>query len=202
MGTWVLVDKPEGAVPIKNKFVFAKKRDKEGIVIKHKAQLVAKGCAQRPGFDYLETHSPVVRLETIRTILAIAQTRKLFIQQMDIKGAYLNGKLKERVYMRQPEGYEDGTERVCLLIKTLYGLKQAGREWNIEFDTKLRRRGYARLRCDPCVYIWRVNDDFAIITVMIHPNFSHLFPSPLQPHLLQYMHQHQHQPYNQFQPSQ
>ena len=62
---------------------------------------------------------------------------------MDIKGAYLNGKLKERVYMRQPEGYEDGTERVCLLIKTLYGLKQVGREWNIEFDTKLRRRGYA-----------------------------------------------------------
>ena len=72
MGTWVLVDKPEGTVLIKNKFVFAKKRNKEGIVIKHKARLVAKGCAQRPGFDYLETHSPIVCLETICAILAIA----------------------------------------------------------------------------------------------------------------------------------
>ena len=59
MGTWVLIDKPEGTIPIKNKFVFAKKHDKEGIVIKHKARLIAKGCAQQPGFDYLETHSPV-----------------------------------------------------------------------------------------------------------------------------------------------
>ena len=69
----------------------------------------------------------------------IAPTRKLIIQQMDIKGAYLNGTLKEHVYMHQPEGFADGTGRVCLLIKTLYGLKQAGREWNIELDTKLRR---------------------------------------------------------------
>jgi hypothetical protein len=91
--------------------------------------------------------------------------RKLFIQQMDIKGAYLNSMLKERVYMRQPKGYEDGTGHICLLIKMLYGLKQVGWEWNIEFDTKLWRHGYARLRCDPCVYIWCINEDFAIITV-------------------------------------
>jgi len=167
MGTWKLVDKPPGVVPIANKFIFAKKRDKEGNLLKYKARLVAKGCAQRPGYDFLETHSPVVRLETIRAILAIAPTRKLHIQQMDVKGAYLNGILKERVYMRQPEGYGDGTGRICLLIKTLYGLKQAGREWNIELDTKLRRRGYVRLRSDPCVYIWRVGEDFAIITVWV-----------------------------------
>ncbi len=100
-----------------------------------------------------------MRLETIRAILAIAPTRKLHIQQMDVKGAYLNGTLKERVYMQQPEGFADGTGRVCLLVKTLYGLKQAWREWNIELDTKLRRRGYARLRSDPCAYIWRLGDD-------------------------------------------
>jgi len=167
MGTWKLVKKPSGAVPIANKWVFAKKRNKQGVLTKYKARLVAKGCAQRPGHDYIETHSPVVRLETIRAILAIAPTRKLHIQQMDIKGAYLNGTLKERVYMQQPEGFADGTGRVCLLIKTLYGLKQARREWNIELDTKLRKRGYARLRSNLCVYIWRLGDDFAIITVWV-----------------------------------
>jgi len=84
-------------------------------------------------------HSPIVRLETIRAILAIAPTRKLHIQQMDIKGAYLNRTLKERVYMQQPEGFANGTGQICLLIKTLYGLKQAGCEWNIKLNTKLRK---------------------------------------------------------------
>jgi hypothetical protein len=167
MGTWQLIDKPRGVVPIANKFVFAKKRDKDGNVTKYKARLVAKGCAQRPGFDYLETHSPVVRIETLRAILAIAPTRKLYMHQLDIKGAYLNGILKERVYMKQPEGYGDGTDRICLLVKTLYGLKQAGREWNLELDTKLTKKGYNSLDSDPCVYIWRVGEDFAIITVWV-----------------------------------
>jgi len=139
MGTWKLVDKPPHVTPIGNKFVFAKKRDNEGNILKYKARLVAKGCAQRPGYDFIDTHSPVVRLESIRTILAIAPTRKLHIHQLDVKGAYLNGTLKEKVYMKQPEGYGDSTPRVCLLIKTLYGLKQAGREWNLEFDRKLRK---------------------------------------------------------------
>ena len=167
MGTWKLVKKPSGAVPIANKWVFAKKRNKQGVLTKYKARLIAKGCAQRLGHEYIEMHSPVVRLETIRAILAIAPMQKLHIQQMDIKGAYLNGTLKECVYVQQPEGFTDGTGRVCLLIKTLYGLKQAGREWNIELDMKLRKRGYTRLRSDPCAYIWRLGDDFAIITVWV-----------------------------------
>ena len=79
MGTWELVDKPVGAIPIANKWVFTKKRNKEGILTKYKVRLVAKGCAQHLGHDYLETHSPVVQLETIRAILVIAPTRKLHI---------------------------------------------------------------------------------------------------------------------------
>jgi hypothetical protein len=106
-------------------------------------------------------------METIRAILAIAPTKKLHIQQLDIKGAYLNGILKERVYMKQPEGYNDGTGRVCELIKTLYGLKQAGREWNRKLDSKMCKQGYTRLRSDPCVYIWREDDDFITITVWV-----------------------------------
>jgi hypothetical protein len=77
----------------------------------------------------------------------------LYIHQLNIKGAYLNGTLKERVYMKQPEGYDNRTGRVCHLIKTLYGLKQARREWNIELDMKLRKHGYQHLRSNPCIYI-------------------------------------------------
>ena len=69
--------------------------------------------------------------------------------------------------MKQPEGYGDGSGQVCLLIKTLYGLKQASRKWNKELDTKLRKKGYVRLRSDPCVYIWHVAEDFVIITVWV-----------------------------------
>jgi len=167
MGTWKLVEKPPGVIPIANKFVFAKKRDKEGKPQKYKARLVAKGCAQRLGYDFLEMHSPVVRVETIRLLLAVAAKHKLYIHQMDIKGTYLNGILKEKVYMKQPEGYDDGTGHICLLIKTLYGLKQAGREWNHEFDSKMRKRRYARLQSDPCVYMWHIGEDFAIIAVWV-----------------------------------
>jgi hypothetical protein len=98
MGTWILVDPPADAKPIGNKWLFTKKRNKEGILTKYKARPVVKGCAQCPGYDCDETHSLVVRLETIRSILAIAQAKNLLIQQIDVKGAYLNGTLKERVY--------------------------------------------------------------------------------------------------------
>src|SRR5713101_6720166 len=134
MGTWKLVKKPPNAIPIANKWVFAKKRNKQGRLTKYKAQLMAKGYAQCPSYDYVETHLPVVCLEMIHLILAIAAIKGLVIQQMDVKGAYLNGVLNECVYMHQPEGFEDGTDHICELLKSLYGLKQSGRAWNIEFD--------------------------------------------------------------------
>ncbi len=118
--TWKLVDSPDQAIPLTNKWVFVKKRDKKGEITKYKARLIAKGCTQRPGHDYIEMHLPVIRLETIRAIIAIATQEKLMIQQMDIKGAYLNGYLKETVYMCQSKGFNDGTNCVCLLVKTLW----------------------------------------------------------------------------------
>ncbi len=112
MRTWRLVEKSPNIIPLANKRVFIKKRDITGQIVKHKARLVVKGCAQRPGYDYVETFSPVVRMDTIRAILTLVLIKGLKIQQMDVKRAYLNGILKEKVYMRQPEGYEDGSGRV------------------------------------------------------------------------------------------
>jgi hypothetical protein len=167
MGTWTLVPLPRDVKPIANKWVFIKKRNKKGDVIRHRARLVAKGCAQRPGYDYMETYSPVIRMDTLRAILALVPAYNLKIQQMDVKGAYLNGILQETIYMRQPEGCEDGTGRVCRMIKTLYGLKQAGREWNKQLDQKLKSCGYKPLRSDACAYVRREKSEIAILTIWV-----------------------------------
>ena len=136
MGTWELVDAPENKKPITKKWVFVRKYDKDGNLQKYKACLVARGFSQMPDMDFNETFSPVVQLETICVILALAVAEDWEIQQLDMKGAYLNGKLKEIIYMDQPQGHSDGMSQVCYLIKTLYGLKQSSWEWNEELDTK------------------------------------------------------------------
>jgi hypothetical protein len=152
MGTWKLVKKPINTIPIANKWLFVKKTNNLSQVNKYKAQLVIKGCSQQPGFNFNETYSPVVCMETIRSILAMVLDMNLKLQQMDIKGMYLNGILKEDVYMCQLEGYTDSTDKVCKLVKTLYGLKQSGREWNIQFDQGIQAVGFTRLYSDPCTY--------------------------------------------------
>jgi len=153
MGTWELINCPNDAVPLVNKWVFVRKYNKEGELLKHKARLMVKGCAQWTGFDYTDTFSPVVCLETIRAILSIVPSKNLIIQQMDVKGAYLNGILKENVYMRQPDGFSDGKKQVCWLKKTLYSLKQSGCEWNKELDKRLKEKGFQNLLSDSCAYI-------------------------------------------------
>jgi len=128
---------------------------------------VAKGYSQIPGLDFLDIFSPVVCLETIRVLLALATVEDWEIQQMDVKGAYLNGNLKEEIFMMQPEGYSDGSNKACQLLKTLYGLKQSGREWNIELNIKLEECGYKRIHSDPCVYMLKTLDGMILITVWV-----------------------------------
>ena len=167
METWELTDLPKGRVPVSNKWVLVRKYSKEGRLEKYKVRLVAKGYSQIPGMDYTDTFSLVVRLETIRAILVLVVSQDWEIQQMDVKGAYLNGTLKEEVYMRQPEGFEDGTQCVCQLIKTLYGLKQSGREWNIKLNRRLVKEGFRHLWSDPCAYIRRTPEGIEIITIWV-----------------------------------
>ena len=127
MGTWELVDLPEGRQAVGNKWVLLKKYLKSGQLDKYKA---------RPRNGLLWNIFPVVCLETIWTILALTVNFDWELTQMDVKGAYLNGNLKEEVYMLQPDGFGDRTSKVCRLIKTLYGLKQARREWNKVLNTR------------------------------------------------------------------
>jgi hypothetical protein len=92
----------------------------------------------------------------------------MIVQQMDVKGAYLNGTLQEEVYMHQPDGYGNGTNHVCHLIKTLYGLKQAGHEWNREFNKCLKTLCFHPLVSDPCAYMRETQGDLEILTVWVN----------------------------------
>jgi hypothetical protein len=130
--TWSLVQLPAGKVPIDCRWVFKRKFKADGTLGRYKARLVAKGFTQRFGVDYDETFAPVARAESIRTLIAIAAQRNMHLHQMDVKTAFLNGKLDEDIYMTQPPGYVKGPGMVCKLHRSLYGLKQAPRCWNKE----------------------------------------------------------------------
>ena len=123
--TWKLVKLPTGRKPVGCKWIFKTKRTSEGKVGRYKARLVAKGYTQKPGEDYDETFSPVVRYSSIRTLLAFAIQNGMIIHQMDVVTAFLNGTLDEDIYMEQPPGYIKKEEEhlACKLKRSLYGLK-------------------------------------------------------------------------------
>lgn len=150
--TWTIVEKPEEVKPIDCKWVFRKKTDESGSNVKYKARLVARGFMQKKGFDFDETYAPVARLTTVRTILAVSSYKRYQIQQLDVKSAFLQGKVNENIYMTVPDGFDDAG-KVCKLNKALYGLKQAPYCWNKEFDEFTKREGLIKSAYDPCLYI-------------------------------------------------
>ncbi|CAI7912037.1 unnamed protein product [Closterium sp. NIES-54] len=123
-GTWELVELPEGRRPISRKWVFKVKSGADGALERFKSRLVAKGFQQKEKVDFREIFAPVVKPVTLRTVLAGATVKGWHVKQMDITTAFLNGILLEDIYMAQPDGYEDGTSRVCKLKKAIYGLKK------------------------------------------------------------------------------
>nr|GFC92706.1 retrovirus-related Pol polyprotein from transposon TNT 1-94 [Tanacetum cinerariifolium] len=126
---WRLVPRPEGKTIIKTKWIFKNKKDKSSLVIRNKARLVAVGYSQQEGIDHDETFAPVARIEAIRLFLAYAAHKDFTVFQMDVKTAFLNGILKEEVYVGQPPGFvsKQYPNHVYALDKALYGLKQAPR---------------------------------------------------------------------------
>ena len=130
MGVWKLVDHPDDCKTIKCRWTYVLESNGH-----YKEKLVAKGYTQVQGIDYEETFSPVARYKSIRYLLAHATLQDWEIKAMDVKLAYLHGVLEEEIYMEQPEGFVvQGDEyKVCRLVCSLYGLKQAGRVWNKTF---------------------------------------------------------------------
>ena len=123
--TWDLVNLTWNTNVVGCRWVFKTKRGPDGEVNRFKARLVAQGFLQLEGIDYKEVFAPVVRYDSVRTVLAIANQLDLELHQMDVKCAFLNGHLEEEIYMTQPEGYEDeeNPDFVCKLNRSLYGLK-------------------------------------------------------------------------------
>ena len=151
---WTLVDLPDGFRPIGCKWIYKRKIGPDGKVDTYKARLVAKGYSQKEGIDYEETFSPVAMIKSIRILLAMAAYLDYEIWQMDVKTAFLNGFLKEDIYMEQPRGFtsEADSHKVCKLRKSIYGLKQASRSWNLRFDEVVRNYGFVKNEDEPCVY--------------------------------------------------
>lgn len=149
---WMLVDRPKNVKILKGRWAFAKKKNSMGIVIRHKARHAINGFNQKKGQDFIESFSPVARIETIRVILIVAHNKGYVIHQMDIKLAYINGDMDTIIYMEQPEGFCEDPSKVCLLLKSLYGLKQSGRCWNIKFVKFMKDLGFEQAKSDPCVF--------------------------------------------------
>lgn len=168
--TWELVPLPSGRKAIGNKWVYKIKRDSNDQIERYRARLVVKGYAQKEGIDFNEIFSPVVRLTTIRIVLAMCATLDLHLEQLDVKTAFLHGDLEEEIYMLQPEGFaEKGKENlVCRLIKSLYGLKQAPRCWYKRFDSFIMSLEYNRLSADHCTYYKRFEDDNDFIILLLY----------------------------------
>lgn len=151
--TWSLVEPQENRKTIDNRWVFKIKTLTNGDLERYKARLVVRGFTQQAGLDYHETFSPVVKFASLRMLLATIAAEGLLTKQFDIKTAFLYGDLEEQIFMKQPEGFDDGTGRVCLLKRSLYGLKQASRCWNSKFTSFLKYFGLKESKADPCVFI-------------------------------------------------
>ena len=162
---WDLVELPKDGKVVNCKWIFKCKLGDNGLVERYKARLVAQGYSHRPGVDYTDRFSPVVRFECVRTVIALSVKCTLKLHQMDVTMAFSNGELKEVVYMKQPEGYvKKGQERlVCKLKRTIYGLKQSPCCWNSIFDSQLKKMGFIQTNSDPCLYVASEGEPFIIV---------------------------------------
>ncbi|RVW13644.1 Retrovirus-related Pol polyprotein from transposon TNT 1-94 [Vitis vinifera] len=166
---WDLVELPKGVKPIGCKWIFKTKRDSKGNIVRYKARLVAKGFTQKEGIDYKETFSPVSSNDSFRIIIALVAHYDLELHQMDVKIAFLNGNIDETIYMVQPENFEsnDSKQLVCRLKRSIYGLKQASRQWYKKFDHVITSFGFKENTVDQCIYLKFSGSKFIILVLYV-----------------------------------
>ena len=168
--TYTLSQLPEGKSAVGSRWVYTVKENQHGEQ-RYKARYVAKGYSQVPEIDYFETFSPTAKITSIRVLLQLALDRNMEVHQMDVKTAYLNAPIDCELYIEQPEGFvkysETGEKLVWKLNRSLYGLKQSGRNWNHMLHTFLTSKGFSQLASDPCVYTRQRNGKTTIVLIWV-----------------------------------
>ena len=170
--TWTFVDRPKDKNVLPGKWVYRVKYGADGQVDKYKARYVAKGYAQVEGIDFFETYAPTCKPETFRTLLAVAAQKDLHLGQMDVKSAYLHSAIEEEIYLEQPQGFvkrgQNGETLVCKLNKSIYGLKQAAKNWYKALANLLISSGFHRSRNDYCLFVRKDADGiFSYVLVWV-----------------------------------
>nr|GEV75007.1 retrovirus-related Pol polyprotein from transposon TNT 1-94 [Tanacetum cinerariifolium] len=162
---WTLVPLPYGKIAIGSKWVFKNKKYEHGTTTKNKTRLVTQGYSQEEGIEYDETFTPVARMEAIRIFLAFATSMNFKVYQMDVKSAFLNCKLKEEVYVKQPSGFKcsEFPNYFCKLDKALYGIKQVPKAWYETLSTLFIQDKFARGRIDNILFIYKSKGDVLLV---------------------------------------
>ncbi|GJT45465.1 retrovirus-related pol polyprotein from transposon TNT 1-94 [Tanacetum coccineum] len=166
--TWELTTLPAGHKPITSKWVFKIKYKSDGTLERLKARLVVRGFNQKEGQDYKHTFSPVAKLATVRVLIALATAKEGDLHQLDINNAFLHGCIDEEIYMLPPKGYSKAApNQVCKLTRSLYGLKQASRQWNQELRKFLLSLGYEQSKHDYSLFVKNINGHFTATLVYV-----------------------------------
>ncbi|KAI3805595.1 hypothetical protein L1987_28117 [Smallanthus sonchifolius] len=166
---WNLVDLPKGVYLIGTKWVFKCKKNDRGVVVRNKARLVVQGFNLQEGIDYTEVYAPVARLEAIRLFLAFASYKGFKVFQLDVKSAFLYGKVKEEVYVCQPPGFEDpiNSSKVFKFDKALYGLHQAPRAWYETLSTHLIENDFVRGHIGLTLFIKKAGEEYLLVQIYV-----------------------------------